>query len=96
MAVKGHHFFTVTRDLLATDALGVLLEEKTQSLLELIRIPRPSGSGRRRLRRSVARISARLRRRYQRMSALGRERLARSYEEFARVCGLCFSESLIR
>jgi hypothetical protein len=92
MAVKGHHFMTVTRDLLATDALGALLHARTQALAGDLGVLPESALHRRRIMRGIVRVRAEMGRRYQRISAAGRERLAQIYGQFLQACHLSLAQ----
>jgi hypothetical protein len=89
-AVKGYHFFAITRRILEAEALADLLARAALALRE--RVARVIGSGRARLargmRRSIVRTLIRARRRHRALSADVQEQAARAFREFSLQCRL--------
>ena len=86
-AIKGHHFFLITKEILATEAFVEALARRTRSLALMVSDIISAGRRGRALRHRLIRIRARVERRYRRMSSGARERLEEGYREFLVLCG---------
>jgi len=89
-AIKGYHFFAITRHILDADALTCELAETTLSLAG--RVEEALRSGRtwlaRQLRGNVAVALSRVRRRYQGLTVEGKRRLEQAFHDFEERCSL--------
>jgi radical SAM superfamily enzyme YgiQ (UPF0313 family) len=93
-AVKGFHFFSITRRVLALQAFETLVADETRRLSA--RVAAAVGEGRARLARetrgAVLRVQARLTRLRRRLTADLRPRADRSFAAFAERCSLWLAE----
>jgi radical SAM superfamily enzyme YgiQ (UPF0313 family) len=93
-AIKGYHFFAITRRIVDAEALTLLLARYARSLGERVAVC--VGRGRARLalgmRRSIIRALTRVRRRYRALSAEMRTQVEQAYEDFLRQCRLWLAQ----
>ncbi len=93
-AVKGYHFFTITRRILEAEELADLLAREKLSLGGRVAAVAASGRARlaRELRRTIVRVLIRVRRRYRALSGDVQEQAARAYREFSLQCRLWLAD----
>jgi hypothetical protein len=89
MAIKGHHFFTITDQILAAETLRDTLALETRSLVKRLNDVVESGRGTTSLRRSILRARGKIRRRYLRLTEDARLLLADAYRQFQLLTGNC-------
>ncbi len=93
-AIKGYHFFAITRQILDAEALTALLARFARTLGERVAAGLIGGRVRlaRGVRRSIIRVLSRARRRYAELSADMQGQVARSYRDFLRQCRLWLAQ----
>ena len=93
-AIKGYHFFAITRRVLEAEALTVLLARAARSLGERVAAAMAGGGVRlaREVRRSIIHALIRVRRRYRTLSEDMQGQVARAYRDFLRQCRLWLAE----